>query len=65
MSPRTGRPKVFREARNLVLRIEAELHDRLRKLAEEGDVTVSELVRPFLERLASGKRKRVARGERK
>jgi antitoxin component of RelBE/YafQ-DinJ toxin-antitoxin module len=61
MSPRTGRPRVFKEARNLVLRIEAELHERLTQLASEGDVTVSELVRPLLERLARGKRRREER----
>jgi hypothetical protein len=53
---------VFRDSRNLVLRIEVELHDRLAKLAEERDATVSELVRPLLERLARGKSRK---GERK
>ena len=52
---------MFKEARNLVLRIEAELHERLTQLASEGDVTVSELVRPLLERLARGKRRREER----
>jgi hypothetical protein len=62
MSPRTGRPRVFRESRNLVLRVEAELHDLLTKLAEERDTTVSELVRPLLERLVRGKSRK---GERR
>ena len=62
MSPRTGRPRVFKDSRNLVLRIEAELHDRLTQLASERGTTVSELVRPALERLAHGKSRR---GERK
>jgi hypothetical protein len=60
MSPRTGRPRVFKDSRNLVLRIEVELHDRLTQLASQND-TVSELVRPLLERLARGKRRREAR----
>jgi hypothetical protein len=65
MSPRTGRPRVFRESRNLIVRVEREIHALLTKLAEEGDVTVSQLVRPLLERLAGGKRKRVAKRKRK
>jgi hypothetical protein len=55
MSPRTGRPKVLKESRNLTLRIEAEIHDRLTKLAEERDTTISELVRPLLVRLVRRK----------
>jgi hypothetical protein len=46
---------VFRDSRNLVLRIEAELHDRLMQLASQQRTTVSKLVRPLLERLARGK----------
>jgi predicted HicB family RNase H-like nuclease len=60
-----GRPRVFQESRNLVIRVEMRLHERLTKLAEERDVAVSELVRPLLEELVAGKRKRVAKGERK
>jgi hypothetical protein len=45
--------------------VEKEIHALLTKLAEEGDVTVSDMVRPLLERLAGGKRKRVAKGKRK
>lgn len=65
--PRTGagRPRKFRESRNLVIRVEEDLHALLARLAEEKDVTVSELVRPLLEVLAGGKRKRVAKGKRK
>jgi hypothetical protein len=47
----------------LVIRVEEELHAMLAKLAEEKDVTVSEMVRPLLEGLvAGGKRKRATRG---
>jgi hypothetical protein len=49
----------------LVIRVEEDLHALLARLAEEKDVTVSELVRPLLEVLAGGKRKRVAKGKRK
>ena len=56
---------MFQESRNLVIRVEMRLHERLTKLAEERDVAVSELVRPLLEELVAGKRKRVAKGERK
>ena len=49
---------MFRESRNLVIRVETQLHALLTKFAEEKDATVSELVRPFLERLVGGKRKR-------
>jgi predicted DNA-binding protein len=48
---------VFKDSRNLVLRIEAELHERLIQLASERGTTVSELVRPLLERLVRGKTK--------
>jgi hypothetical protein len=61
----SGRPRVFHESRNLIVRVEKEIHALLTKLAEEGDVTVSDMVRPLLERLAGGKRKRVAKGKRK
>lgn len=61
----SGRPRKFRASRNLVIRVEEDLHALLAKLAEEKDVTVSELVRPLLEVLAGGKRKRVAKGKRK
>jgi hypothetical protein len=57
MSPRTGRPRVFRESRNLIIRVEAELHDRLDEVAAERGATVSELVRPLLERLVRRKPK--------
>jgi len=49
-----GRPRVFQESRNLVIRVEMRLHERLTKLAEERDVAVSELVRPLLEELVAG-----------
>ena len=40
-----------------MIRVEEELHALLSKLAEEKDVTVSELVRPLLARLARKPRK--------
>jgi predicted HicB family RNase H-like nuclease len=61
MSPRTGRPRKFRASRNLVIRVEEELHALLAKLAEEKDVTVSELVRPLLAGLVGGRGKRRGR----
>jgi predicted HicB family RNase H-like nuclease len=64
MSPRTGRPRKFRASRNLVIRVEEKLHALLTKLAEEKDVTVSELVRPLLEGLTGGKGKQLTRGKR-
>lgn len=70
MSPRgglrtgSGRPRKFRASRNLVVRVEEELHAVLSKVAEEKDVTVSELVRPLLEGLVGGRRKRATRGKR-
>jgi predicted HicB family RNase H-like nuclease len=63
MSPRggaragSGRPRKFRASKNLVIRVEEKLHVLLTKLAEEKDVTVSELVRPLLARLARKQRK--------
>jgi macrodomain Ter protein organizer (MatP/YcbG family) len=50
--PRAGRKRKFRASRNLVIRVEERLHERLTTLAEEKDTTVSEMVRPLLERLA-------------
>jgi predicted HicB family RNase H-like nuclease len=54
----SGRPRVFRESRNLIIRVEVELHERLSALAEKKGTTVSEMVRPLLEPLAGGKRRR-------
>jgi hypothetical protein len=51
MSPRTSRRRKFHDSRNLVIRVETWLHERLGVLAEEKDATVSELVRPLLEGL--------------
>ena len=58
MSPRTGRPRKFRDSRNLVIRVETWLHERLGILAEQKDATVSELVRPLLEGLVGDKGRR-------
>jgi hypothetical protein len=40
---------VFREPRNLVLRIEKKLHEQLAKAAKARSVTISDLVRPVLD----------------
>ncbi len=62
----SGRPRKFRASRNLVIRVEEDLHALLAKLAEEKDVTVSELVRPLLEGLTGrAERKRVTKRKHK
>jgi hypothetical protein len=58
-----GRRRKFRASRNLVIRVEEKLHVLLSKLAEEKDVTVSELVRPLLEGLVGGRRSRQRRSK--
>jgi macrodomain Ter protein organizer (MatP/YcbG family) len=49
----SGRPRVFLESRNLVIRVDTRLHERLSALAEKRGTTVSEMVRPLLERLGA------------
>jgi predicted HicB family RNase H-like nuclease len=53
----SGRPRVFLESRNLVIRVDTRLHEQLGALAERKGTTVSELVRPLLEGLVRGKAK--------